>query len=67
MPRLPKLIVEAVDLDVIRHVFSRGDVLVIVEGQVVDSYDDFIKLYSEEPYTDREFIRIELVHVVTGG
>ena len=32
MPNLPKLIVEAVDLDVIRHIFSRGDVLVIGEA-----------------------------------
>ncbi len=67
MPRLPKLTIEEVDLDLIRYIFSRGDVSVIMEGQLVNSYDDFVKLYSEEPYKSRESIKIELVHVISGG
>ena len=67
MPKLPKLMVETPDFDLIWYIFSRGDNLVIVERQAINSYDDFVQLCSEEPYKDKEFLRIQLLPVIDGG
>ena len=67
MLKLPKLIVETPDFDLVRYFFSRGDNLVIIEGQVVSSYDDFVKLCSQEPYKDKDFLKVSLFPVADGG
>ncbi|MFC1892936.1 hypothetical protein ACFLYR_02710 [Chloroflexota bacterium] len=67
MPEFPKLIIEAADLDLIWYIFSRGDNLVIIEGQAINSYDDFIQLCSQERYKDKEVLRIQLLHKISGG
>ncbi len=67
MLKLPKLIVEDADLEIIRYIFARGDNLVKLDGQLVNSFDDFVKLCSEEPLRSRDSIRIEIVQMLEGG
>lgn len=67
MPKLPKLILETPDFDLINHIFSRGNNLVAVDGKVVNSYDEFVRLCSEETYRGKEFLRISLFPIADGG
>ena len=52
-----------------RYRFTYGeDVLVIVEGQLVRSYEELSQLVSEAVYQDREFLEVELLLTsVVGG
>ena len=67
MPRVPRIMVEISDLELTRYIFFREDNIVVVEGQVVNSYDDLVALCSREPYRDKEYLKMQLLPVVEGG
>ena len=43
------------------------DILFLVEGQVVSTYEELVKLASREDYKDREFLQVELLPSLIGG
>lgn len=63
----PKLLIEVSDIEQARYIFFRGDNIVIVEGQVIDTFDDLVVLCSQVPYKDREYLKVQLLPVVGGG
>ena len=66
MGKLPKLMVETPEF-LVRYVLFSGDNLVVVEGQIVYSYDDFVTLCSQEAHKDKEYLKIEIFPVMEGG
>ena len=77
MSKLPKLKVrrtwnpveETHDLEQARHLlFSRGaDMLVIVEGQMVNSYEELVQLAAQEPYKDKESLEVVMTPLWPAG
>lgn len=78
MSKLPKLKVhipfgypneDICELEQARYRLSYGaGVVVMVEGQVVNSYDELIQLAAQDIYRDREFLEVVLiVDLVAGG
>ena len=57
------------ELEQARYRFSYGSgVVVMVEGQVVNSYDELVQLAAQDKYKDREFLEVVLiVDLVAGG
>lgn len=43
------------------------DILFLVEGQVVSTYEELVKLASREDYRDRDFLKVELLPSLIGG
>ena len=49
-------------------VFSHGlDVLVFVEGQMVNSYEDLSRFVAQNHFQNKETLHVVLVSVVAGG
>ena len=77
MSELPKLkikktwnpVEEIHDLEQSRHLlFSRGsDMLIIVEGQMVNSYEELVQLVAQAPYKDRESIEVIMTPLWPAG
>jgi len=77
MSKLPKLKVkrtwnpveETHDLEQARHLlFSReADMLVMVEGQTVNSYEELVQLAAQDNYKDKEFLEVVLAPLWPGG
>jgi len=71
MPDLPKLKVrrawnpeeETVAMDEARSfLFSHGpDMTIIVEGQVIYSYEELIEIVSQEPYKEKDFLEVVMI------
>ena len=49
-----------------RFTYSQ-DVLVVVEGQVVNSYEELVQLANQDNYKDKEFLEVELIPGIVGG
>ncbi len=51
------------------HLFNqKPEILVMVEGQVLSSYQELIKLAAQDDYKDQEFIKVTVTpYVVAGG
>ena len=48
--------------------FSYGDgVFVVVEGQVINSYEELIQLAAQDCYKDKEFLEVIIVPEISGG
>ena len=43
------------------------DVIVVVEGKVIHSYDELVEIASRQDVRDREFIEVQLETVIAGG
>ena len=41
--------------------------LVIVDGQVVISYEELVQLAAQERYKDKEFLEVEVLPIQGGG
>ena len=77
MPKLPKLKVQILfgypiedicDLEQARYRFSYGrGGLVVVEGQVVNSYEELVQLAKDDRYKGKEFLEVDLVEILGGG
>ena len=74
--KLPKLKVEGLGWDVSKGIcdfdqakyfpFNR-DLVIVVEGQAVRSYDDLLELVSKNHYEDREFLEVKFLPTIVGG
>lgn len=77
MSELPKLKVkrtwnpveETHELEQARHLlFSRGaDILVIVEGHMVSSYEELVQLVTQAPYKDKESLEVVMTPLWPAG
>ena len=77
MSKLPKLklkrtwnpVEETHDLEQSRHLlFNRGaDMLVIVEGQMVFSYDELLQLAAQDNYKDKESLEVIMTPLWPAG
>jgi hypothetical protein len=48
--------------------FSYGaDAMIVVEGQVINSYEEFVQLAAQDCYKDREFLEVVLLPTLIGG
>ena len=47
--------------------FNRGSMLVIVEGQRVDSYEELVQLASQKPYKDKKDLEVTLTPLWPAG
>ena len=74
MSKLPRLKINMPDgyeefheIEEARHIISNWGMLVVVEGQTVNSYDALVKLAEQDSNKDREFIEVTLVPFIEGG
>ncbi len=60
---------ETYDLEQARHLlFNRGsDMLVIVEGQMVNSYEELVQLAAQAPYKDQESLEVVMTPLWPAG
>ena len=73
MSNLPKLKVKSISGEEIRD-FEQGKylpfcdyVLILVEGKVINSYEEFVQLVAQDRYKDKEFLEVTLMPLVMGG
>ena len=79
MSKLPKLRIklpfgnpdeEIVDLEQARYRFHFGGdmVVLMIDGQAPQTYEELVQMVSQDKYKDKEFIEAELlVEAATGG
>ena len=41
--------------------------LIVVEGQLVHSYEDLVRLVQQERFRDRDFLEVWLQPIIVGG
>ncbi|MBI4329797.1 MAG: MoaD/ThiS family protein [Chloroflexi bacterium] len=60
---------EVCDLETARRYFSaeNGAFLVMVDGHLVRSYEELVKLAEQDAYRDKESIEVSLLAMVAGG
>jgi hypothetical protein len=72
---MPKLLVKVFgdpgediyELEEARHLFFFTDRIVVVDGQGVHSYEELVKVVSQEKYRDQEFIEVVQIPAIQGG
>ncbi len=42
-------------------------ILIVVEGQVISSYEELLKLAAEEQSKDKEFLEVKFLEIPVGG
>lgn len=70
MYQLPRLVVEIRQFEQIRHLdkaFFWGDNLLLVEGQLVRSYEELVQLATKDRYQDKGFLEAKLEPLIGGG
>ena len=77
MKKLPKLKVEGLgwdetkemcDFDQARYFpYESLDLVIVVEGEVVRSYEEFAALAEQETHKDKEFLDVKFLPVIAGG
>lgn len=77
MTKLPKLKVQGFRSDVSEEIrdfeqaklfpFSHHDLVVVVEGEVVNSYEDIVQIVAQERYKDKEYLEVAFVPMIEGG
>ena len=77
MSKLPKLKIklflgdtgeDICELEQAKYRFTYGqEGMVVVEGQVVNSYEELVQLASRDDYKDKEFLEVELLPALIGG
>lgn len=76
MTELPKLKVkkeawkdesEIQDFEEAKDFPFSAEIIVVVEGQQVNSYDDLLKLVQQERFKNRQFLEVLFLPMITGG
>ena len=78
MSKLPRLKVQSpfasgneadiCDLEEAKHYFDYGsEAVILVDGQVVNSYEELIQIAAGENYKDKEFIEVVRLPLIAGG
>ncbi|MBN2321932.1 MAG: hypothetical protein JXR49_22830 [Acidobacteria bacterium] len=72
---MPKLLVkffgvpgeDVCELEDARYLIDFTDRIVVVDAQEVRSYEELVKIVSQEKYRNQEFIEIVQIPAITGG
>lgn len=74
MSRLPKLRVKMPDgreeirgFEEAKTLFSDWQMLVVVEGRLINSYDGLVKLAGQNSYQNKESLKVTLIPLIAGG
>ena len=79
MPKLPKLKIRSLleseneidicDLEQAKDRFAQwpASIIVVVEGQVINSHEELVQLATHDQYQDREFLNAMVLPVIEGG
>ncbi len=76
MSRLPKLKVkmhighsseEISDFEQGRYLPFSDHVLILVEGQVINSYEELVQLVAQDCYKDKESLEVVVTSAIGGG
>ncbi len=77
MKKLPKVMVEGLGWDVTKKMcdfeqaryfpYDSRDLTIVVEQQVIRSYEDLLKLVSHEDYKERDILNVKFLPVIVGG
>ena len=78
MSKLPKLKVQSpfesgnegdiCDLEQAKRRFDYGsESVVLVDGQVANSYEELIQIATQKRYKDKEFLEVVLLPLIAGG
>jgi len=49
------------------RLFSNEDMLVVAEGELVNSYDELIQVIKKENNLNKEIIEVRLSYLISGG
>lgn len=55
------------DLKEVKDLYSTWMMMVLVDGYVVNSYEEMVNLVTQEQYKDKEFVEVALVPFIEGG
>ncbi|MFC1983706.1 hypothetical protein ACFLVO_01650 [Chloroflexota bacterium] len=47
--------------------FNTEGMWIVVEDQVINSYEDLVQLAAENRYKDKEFLEVSFLYIVVGG
>ena len=76
MTKLPKLKIKGLgwdtseeirDFDQAKHLPFGHDVTIVVEDQVVKSYEELVQLVASHHYEDKEFLEVTFLPIIAGG
>jgi hypothetical protein len=76
MSKLPKLKLimphkqqaeEIRDFEEAEKFLSNWGMLVVVEGQVINSYQELVKLANQDSYKNKEFLEVTVIPFIEGG
>jgi hypothetical protein len=58
---------ESFDLEEARQRLNFESGMILVEGQIVHSYDELVHLAAQEEYRDKEFLEVIGIMPIAGG
>jgi PDZ domain-containing secreted protein len=72
---MPKLMIkyfgnlsgEVSELEEARYLLNFDEAIIVIEGQNVRSYDELVKIVSQERFKDKEFVEVMQMTLVQGG
>lgn len=76
MTKLPKLKVKGLGWDVSEEIrdFEQAkylpfghNLIIVVEGQVIESYEDLVQLAAQDRYKNKEFLEVMFLPIIVGG
>lgn len=77
MTEAPKLKVKGLGWDVAEEVrdfeqaryfpFGSSDVIIVVEDEVIRSYDDLVQLVAKGCFKDKEYLEVMFLPIIVGG
>jgi hypothetical protein len=76
MSRVPKLKIKLpsggssefiCELEEAKDYLNFNEGVFLVEGQGVRSYDELVNIATQDKYKNKEFLEVELLHIIGGG
>lgn len=72
---LPKLVIkifgysveDVYELEEAKYILNFAERTIVVDGQEAHSYDELVRMVSQEKYKNKEFIEVVLIPPIAGG
>jgi hypothetical protein len=72
---MPKLLVKVFgdpgedicELEETKYLLDFANQIIVIDGQNVRSYDELVKIVSQEKYSNQAFIEVVQIPAITGG
>ena len=55
------------EIEEVENFFPDWGMRVLVEGQMVNSYEELVELASQDKYKNKEFLEVTLLPIIVGG